>query len=246
MNRDKALLGAAALIFTVSAAVTIAWSASMTDMGDMPMPGGWGMSMAWMRMPGQTWTQAFTAFIGMWTVMMVAMMLPSLVATLRHRRYAAAGASAIAGVAYFTVWTAIGVAAYPSGVALAELEMRVPAIAEIVPLAAGVAVLIAGLLQFTAWKLRRLACCRGDPARVPSMDARTAWRHGMRLGAECAACCGNLMAILFVLGVMDLVAMALVTAAITIERVATQPELATRTIGAIVVAAGALMIVQAL
>ena len=246
MNRDKALLGAAALIFAVSAAVTIAWSESMSGMGDMPMPGGWGMSMAWMRMPGQTWTEAFAAFIGMWVVMMIAMMLPSLVATLRHRRYAAAGASAIASLAYFAVWIAIGVAAYPVGVALAEIEMRVPAIAEIVPLGAGVAVLIAGLLQFTAWKLRRLACCRGDPARALSTDALTAWRHGIRIGADCAACCGNLMAILLVLGVMDLVAMALVTVAITIERVATQPPIAARAIGAVVVAAGALMIMQAL
>jgi predicted metal-binding membrane protein len=79
------------LIFTVSAAVTIAWTASMSRMGEMPMPGGWGMSMAWMRMCGQTWTEAFAVFIGMWTVMMVAMMLPSLVATLRYRRYADAG-----------------------------------------------------------------------------------------------------------------------------------------------------------
>jgi len=48
-------------------------------MGEMPMPGGWTMSMAWMRMPGQTWPGAAASFLGMWIVMMVAMMLPSLV-----------------------------------------------------------------------------------------------------------------------------------------------------------------------
>ena len=218
MNGDKALDGAAALVFTVSAAVTIAWSASMSHMGEMPMPGGWDMSMAWTRMCGQTWTESFAMFIGMWTVMMVAMMLPSLVAMLRHRRYATTRANAVASVAYFAVWTAIGAAAYPVGAALAELEMRVPAIAEIVPPAAGVVVLIAGILQFTAWKSRRLACCHGHPARVSPTDAGSAWRHGMRLGADCAACCGNLMAVLLVFGVMDLLAMALVTAAITVER----------------------------
>jgi hypothetical protein len=42
----------------------------------MPMPGGWTMSMAWMRMPGQTWPGAAASFLGMWVVMMVAMMLP--------------------------------------------------------------------------------------------------------------------------------------------------------------------------
>jgi predicted metal-binding membrane protein len=35
------------------------------------------MSMAWMRMPGQTWPGAAASFVGMWVVMMVAMMLPS-------------------------------------------------------------------------------------------------------------------------------------------------------------------------
>jgi hypothetical protein len=29
----------------------------MSALGEMPMPGGWTMSMAWMRMPGQTWPE---------------------------------------------------------------------------------------------------------------------------------------------------------------------------------------------
>ena len=49
----QAFLGVSALLFAASAAVTIAWCASMSAMGEMPMPGGWTMSMAWMRMPGR-------------------------------------------------------------------------------------------------------------------------------------------------------------------------------------------------
>jgi hypothetical protein len=30
----------------------------MSAMGEMAMPGGWTMSTAWMRMPGQTWAGA--------------------------------------------------------------------------------------------------------------------------------------------------------------------------------------------
>src|SRR5258706_6557546 len=75
----QAFLGVSALLFAASAAVTIAWCASMSAMGEMPMPGDWTMSMAWMRMPGQTWFGASASFLGMWFVMMVAMMLPSLV-----------------------------------------------------------------------------------------------------------------------------------------------------------------------
>jgi len=83
---DLRLLGVSGLFFVVSAAVTILWCASMSAMGEMPMPGGWTMSMAWMRMPEQTWPGAAASFLGMWVVMMVAMMLPSLVPMLWRYR----------------------------------------------------------------------------------------------------------------------------------------------------------------
>ena len=43
----------------------------------MEMPGGWRMSMMWMRMPAQTWAASAASFLLMWLAMMVAMMLPS-------------------------------------------------------------------------------------------------------------------------------------------------------------------------
>jgi hypothetical protein len=55
---QRAFFGVSALLFAVSAAATIAWCASMSAMGEMPMPGGRTRSMAWMRMPGQTWPGA--------------------------------------------------------------------------------------------------------------------------------------------------------------------------------------------
>ena len=60
-----AFFGVSTLLFAASAAVTIVWCASMSAMGEMPMPGGWTMSMAWMRMPGQTWPGAAASFLGM-------------------------------------------------------------------------------------------------------------------------------------------------------------------------------------
>src|SRR5256714_14583734 len=118
-----AIFGVSALLFAASAAVTIVWCASMSAMGEMPMPGGWTMSMAWMRMPGQTWPGAGESFLGMWIVMMVAMMLPSLAAMLWRYREAVGRATprlgrltALVGVAYFFVWTMVGVVAYPVGV----------------------------------------------------------------------------------------------------------------------------------
>jgi predicted metal-binding membrane protein len=277
-------LGASALLFAAwaaSAAATIVWCASMSAMGGMPMPGGWTMSMAWMLMPGQTWPGAAASFLGMWVVMMVAMMLPSLVPMLWRYRQAVerrgerrmGWLTALVGVAYFFVWTVFGLAAFPLGVALAAIEMQEPSLARAVPIAVGVVVLIAGSLQLTAWKARQLACCREasasarasvsasyggtSPERPPaseagpgrgqvlSADAGTAWRHGLRLGLDCSRCCGSLMVLLLVLGVMDLRAMAVVTAAITVERLAPAGERVARAIGAIVVGAGLLLIARA-
>src|SRR5271156_634345 len=107
---QQAFFGASALLFAVSAAVTIASCASMSAMGGMAMPGGWTMSMAWMQMPGQTWSAAAASFIGMWVAMMVAMMLPSLLPMLLRYRQAVGGAgetrlgrlTAIVGAAYFS------------------------------------------------------------------------------------------------------------------------------------------------
>ena len=67
--------------------------------------------------------------------------------------------TALVGVGYFFVWTVFGMAAFPLGVALAAVEMQLPALARAVPIAVGVVVLIAGALQFTAWKAHHLACC---------------------------------------------------------------------------------------
>jgi predicted metal-binding membrane protein len=252
---ERAFFSVSALLFVASAAVTIVWCESMTALRGMPMPGGWTMSMAWMRMPGQTWPAAAASFLGMWFVMMVAMMLPSLMPMLRRYRQTvgSSGATrlgtltAVVGAGYFFVWTMFGVAIFPLGVALATVEMQRPSLARAVPIAVGVVVLIAGALQFTAWKANQLACCRDLPARrgmLPA-DARTAWRHGVRLGLHCSYCCAGLTAILLVTGIMDPRVMAIVTAALTIERLAPAGDRVARAIGVIVVATGVILIARA-
>jgi predicted metal-binding membrane protein len=252
---QRAFFGVCALLFASSTAVTIVWCASMSAMGGMPMPGGWTMSMAWMRMPGQTWPGAAASFLGMWVVMMVAMMLPSLVPMLwRYRRAVArTGGTRLGrltvqvGVGYFFVWTVFGLAAFALGGALAVVEMQLPALARAVPIAVGVVVLMSGALQFTAWKAYHLACCRESPGRGGTLpaDAGTAWRHGLRIGLHCGYCCAGLMAILLGLGVMDLRAMAVVAAAITLERLAPAGEHVARAIGAVMAAAGLVLIARA-
>jgi predicted metal-binding membrane protein len=182
-------------------------------------------------------------------------MLPSLVPILWRYHQADGGTgeprlgrlTALVGVGYFFVWTAFGAAAFPLGLALKAVEAQLPALARAAPMAVGVVVLIAGGLQFTAWKAHHLACCREAPGRGGTLpaDAGTAWRYGLRLGLHCSRCCAGLTAILLVIDIMDLRAMAAVTAAVTVERLAPTGERAARVIGDIVVAAGLLLIARA-
>ena len=251
-NSERALLAVAALLFAASAAVTIVWCNSMSAMGGMTMAGGWTMSMAWMRMPGQSWAGAGSSFVGMWVAMMAAMMLPSLVPMLSRYRRAIGGAenlgrlTALVGAGYFSVWTTWGIAAFPLGVVLAALEMRRPALSSAVPIAVGVVVVIAGAFQFTAWKARQLDCCRDAPRPgAPSSGAAAAWRHGLHLGLRCSQCCAGLMAILLVIGVMDLRAMAVVAGAITVERLAPAGDRVARAIGAVIIGTGLFLIARA-
>ena len=249
-----AFAGVSALLFSASATVTILWCASMSAMEEMSMPGGWTMSMAWMRMPGQSWPAAAATFLAMWIVMMVAMMLPYLVPALwRYRQTVATAGETrsdqrtfLVGAGYFFVWTLIGLAAFLVGSALAAIQMQHPAVSRATPIAAGVVVLVAGLLQFTGWKANRLACCRAsirDRNHVPARNA-TPWGYGLRLGLDCARCCANLMAILLVLGVMDLRAMVAVAAAITVERLAPSDR-AAKALGGAIVALGLLLLARA-
>lgn len=252
---EYAFFGLSAMLFVASVLVTVVRCASMSAMGGMPMRGGWTMSMTWMRLPGQTWPGAAASFLGMWIVMMVAMMLPTFIPMLRRYRLAVGSAgdarlgrlTILVGVGYFFVWTVLGMAAFPLGVALATIAMEQPALARAVPVAVGVVVLVAGALQFTRWKAHHLVCCRNLPGRGRTLppDARTAWRHGVRLGLHCGYSSAGLMGILLVVGVMDLRVMAVVAIATTVERIAPAGERAARAIGVVAVGAGLLLIARA-
>lgn len=152
-------------------------------------------------------------FLLMWIAMMVAMMLPSLAPALARRTHRTRFA-----LGYFFVWTLCGVIAYAMGSAGWVL--------------APVTIVIAGLIQLTPWKLHHLGCCR-------SRDG-DGWSGGMRYGIHCALCCATLIVALLATGVMNLVAMAIITAAITIERLVPRPALVARAIGVAMIAAGLL------
>jgi predicted metal-binding membrane protein len=233
---DRAFLAVSALLFVASAAATVGLSAT----SDLPICGGGTMSMAWRPMPGQTWPGATLSFLGMWLAMTAAMMLPSLVPLLRRYRRAVgvtAGVpidrlTALVGAGYFCAWTGAGLAAFALGTVLPQG-----------PLAVGAVLLMAGAVQFTAWKRRALTCCRELPGWL-APDTDTAWRYGLDLGCHCIGSSAGLTAVLLVVGMMDLSAMAAVTAAITVERLAPAGYRIAQAIGIVLVGAGLVLTVQ--
>jgi predicted metal-binding membrane protein len=156
------------------------------------------------------------------------------------------GLTALVGVGYFVIWGVVGTAAYAAGAGLMAVEMRWGKMAQWLPVAAGVVLLVAGGVQFTSWKARQLALCReglwcGCP---PAADALGACRYGLRLGMRCSLCSASLMLALLAIGMMDLVAMAAVTLAISAERLAPAPLRVARVAGVAIVGVGVLTIAR--
>ncbi len=212
-------------------------------MGEMAMGGAMGGAMRSGSAPS-----SFAMWIPMWVAMMAAMMLPSLAPTLWRYRLAfarsdgagAASLTALVGTGYFAVWIALGVVAYPLSIALAVL-------ARSIPMAAGTLVIAGGALQLSSWKAHHLDCCRSEPSGCSTVraNATTAWQRGVRLGIECCYCCVGLSAAALVIGDMGLRMTALMTAAITIERLAPAGARVARVIGVVVVCAGVYMMARA-
>jgi len=242
------------LVFTASAIATIYFSRSMS--GGMEMPGGWTMSMMWMRMPGQARAASAAMFMLMWLAMMVAMMLPSALPMLLNFRQSLAGnenrnfgAPVIFAVAgYFMVWLMIGAAVYLAGVMFALAAMRLEWLSRMVPALSGAALMAAGAIQFTAWKMSGLRRCRTSGcADLPGGDAlKAGWCHGLKQGSMCFICCLAPMLALLALGAMNLTVMMLIAATITTEKLVPKPELFVRIFGIAALITGAVAIARSL
>jgi predicted metal-binding membrane protein len=210
--------------------------------------------MTGMTMPQQTPSVTAAEYLGMWMAMMVPMMLPSLVPMVSQYRRSVRGADGIhlhgltvlVSVGYFVVWAILGTAAYAAGAAVMAVEMRWGMVTGWLPVAAGMVVLVAGGLQFTTWKARQLALCREGSGRgrpsTPSVPG--AWRHGLELGVRCSLCSGSLMLVLVAIGMMDVVAMAAVTLAISAERLAPAPLRVARLTGVALIVVGMVTIAR--
>jgi predicted metal-binding membrane protein len=245
----RSVLAACILLFLASAAATVLICLAMADMGEVPIAGGWSMSTAWTPLCGGSWIAAAGSFLCMWTMMMLAMMLPSLTPVLWqvHENAARTGDTrpglfaALVSLFYFIVWTAFGLVVFIGGATLLEAAMRWPQLARAVPFAAGFVIIAAGLFQMSRWKLAMLGHCRRAAAHGTGIAAAM----GLRLGFTCCASCAGLTMLLLVGGVMDLHTMAVVALAITAERLASAGERIARATGGLMLGAGAIQLARA-
>ncbi len=202
------------------------------------MPGGWTMSMMWMRMPGQSWTISAAMFLLMWLAMMVAMMMPSALPTfLKTRRRWVSLYFMASG--YFAIWLAAGVVIYPLGVAFATEAMQSVLISRAVPWLLGVSLIAAGAIQFTRWKMTHLLRCRspfGCAASCPQNE--TNFRLGCKQGVECCVCCAPPMTILLALGMMNPLVIIVVAMVIGAEKLFPRPAIVAQLVGISAIIAG--------
>jgi predicted metal-binding membrane protein len=197
-------------------------------------------------------------FVGVWVVMMAAMMFPAIAPmVIMHARVQAgkrergadtpAGATAAFVAGYLVTWTAAGVLGYAIFDAVRALEISFLAWDEAGRYIAAGVILGAAVYQLTPLKDVCLRKCRN-----PFMFLLGAWRPGragalamgIEHGAWCVGCCWALMAALFALGVMSIGWMALIAAFIALEKLLPWKALANRGI-AIALAVLAIAVVAA-
>ncbi|WP_372423280.1 DUF2182 domain-containing protein [Salinarimonas chemoclinalis] len=187
--------------------------------------------------------------VAMWIAMSVAMMLPTASALLvgyaeKAEAARTAGSPAVSpmlvGAGYLAVWVVLSilVALLQTGVSIAFASADLPD--RLAGVLGGAALGAAGLYQFTAFKLSCLVAI-GAPFRARPegwlASPRAVFRLGLEQGVRCVGCCWAMMAVLVVLGAMNLVWMAVFSAIMAAEKLAATPR-AAKIVGAGLLAAG--------
>ncbi len=248
----------------LGALILLSWIALLGGAGtgmDPAAMSGWSMPLALPAAFSSPWTPLYwlIAFF-MWTVMMVAMMLPSAspmvllyARVIRQAESQGKASHASASVAafasgYITLWILFSAFA----VALQFGLERVGALSAMMSsrsvVLSGMLLVAAGLYQLTPLKAACLRHCRGPAAFIASHwrpGVIGAWRMGLSHGAYCVGCCAALMLLLFVGGVMNLVWIAGLTLLVAIEKLAPLGALTAKVVAVALLAGGGALLVLA-
>ncbi|HEX6118998.1 MAG TPA: DUF2182 domain-containing protein [Dongiaceae bacterium] len=237
LRRDRRITAGALLAIGFVAWAYVLWLA-----GAMRMP---GMASAALRMDAnplgpamlphdQPWGAVeFVLMFAMWAIMMIGMMVPSsapmVLLYTRVGRKAMADGSPIAGAwwffgGYLLVWTVFSLGAATAQWGLDRAALLTASMAGASDRLGAVILLAAGCYQFTPLKAACLSKCQAPLAFIQRhggfrRDPRGALALGLRHGSYCVGCCWALMALLFVVGVMNVLWLAAIAAFALLERI---------------------------
>ena len=234
-----------------------AYAAARTRLGliallfSLAAVGWWWTAREMQGMDGGPWTELGTAawFLGVWVVMMAAMMFPSVAPTValysKLRQTRALGAPLLFTAGYLLVWSAVGLVAYTLARIGAQLFGDVLAWDRAGRWVAGATLLVAAVYELTPLKNVCLGKCRS-----PLGFLLGSWKDGLsgatqmgaRHGAWCVGCCWALMASLLALGLMSIVWMAFVAGLIAFEKLIPPRRAATYGTAAALLVIGLLML----
>ena len=234
LTAARARLGLVALLFAVAGLGWWSTAERMRGMDDGP------------------WTAlgTFGWFVGVWVVMMAAMMFPSVSPTValysRMTRERSFLSPLLFTAGYLATWTAAGVCAFLLALAGGSIAGDPLSWDRAGRWIAGATLLVAAVYELTPLKDVCLGKCRSPLGFLLGSwrDGRSgAVQMGMKNGAWCVGCCWALMASLFALGIMSLVWMAFVAGLIAIEKVLPWRRMATYTTAALLLALGLLLLI---
>jgi predicted metal-binding membrane protein len=214
LTRERNLILATLLALAGIAWAILIWQASIMDEDDMGLTMGMGAPL----------------FIALWIAMMVAIMFPTAApmilnfARVQANRQAQGRAFVPIWLfvgSYIALWSATGLVAYAAAALADQLADDSMWLMDNAARIGGSLLIVAGLYQLSPLKTVCLSRCRTPMSFILSSwrDGRAgAIQMGLRHGAYCLGCCWLLFAILFPLGMMNIAAMAAITALIFAEK----------------------------
>ena len=206
---------------------SLAWTGTVYQAGSM----GLGMITCSMTMGTPFSVGNALLYVLLWGVMMVAMMFPAIVPVVglfstiagRKREQGVPFTPAWVFVAgYLVLWTLAGGVGYTVDLAIQSLPEVFPALRTYGLVIGGLTLIAAGVYQLTPLKYLCLSQCRSPMGFLLTSwrdGALGAFRMGLHHGAYCLGCCWSLMAVLFVVGTMNLVWMGILSMVIFVEKI---------------------------
>ncbi len=220
-----------ALVAALLVCAAVAWLITISQAGSIGM-GGMAMLSAGL-------------FLVTWLVMMVAMMFPSVApmtltfASFSRSRGEGYLPAALFVLGYIAVWTVSGLVPLAVQQAVTQIWMTPPSW---LPRAGGAVIIVAGIYQFTPLKDTCLRACRSPLGFLLTHNFGAGLPAAVKAGAShgiyCLGCCWALMAVLAVIGLMNIAWMAVIAAVFFIEKNVRRGELLPRAVGVACVLAG--------